>query len=513
MTPTNERLLITGGRPKSDRSIHFACVIAGLFVLVSTLGGNFLRNADRPMDKENVDEAHWIASGYYFHLLFTKFDVYSRDWKHYACIDQPPFAKYLFGMASNRAGFPVTSLDLEQKHFLLGDVANQDRLLREFNREIPRNAFRAARFVSTLAFALSGILILHLGGRLFSPFAGFCAVTLFSNSPMVLRLSREVMAEGIQAFLVLGTVASQLAILDARRQARVVWPWLGTLSLTLALLFNTKVNGIIAWPLAMLGILLGGFAVVATDGTRRNPPQTSRIRRWSIGCLLALIAIAMAAFLAIAINPSLYDEPLKFVRGMFGLRVRMLEIQRHMVFPLDLPTWPLRAAAFSRALFLENDRFVPMPVLFFSFLAGIFRIRDAIRGDRLAWGIFGVNAVGWILAGFASYSIDVSRYLIVTVPFVCIVAGAGVGESLLLFRGIASVWWKRTAVGLLLAVLSFLLLVFVGRNTMEKFLVENPEWRADAEMRSAAALQKDEEEAKEPRWFDMLDELVKDSPF
>ncbi len=381
------------------------------------------------------DEGAWIYSGYLYHLAFEKGDLRSADWKHQDCLDHPPVAKYLFGAVAASAGYVADSP--ARKEWWFQNVFNMHprSLNKIMQAEIGLPALVRGRLVCTALFAASCMVIFWIGAVTFAPWTAALAAVLMAACPIVLDFSVKIESEAPFCLLLLLLIRAQIGWLNHCGAGTLKVGWRAIcIGLLIAVLANTKLNGLAGLPCAMM-VIAAGVLVQRWRVPGGEAPTTRRL----LHDMLVSAPLVMVAFLiaAIAINPSLYSRPFEFVRGMFESRWAELEFQMLAYFMGTLPTWPLVTAGVVRGLFFANDWiFVwsSIPVLLLLFLIGVGGLPADFARHRRAVLVFLICFAVWGGATAYTYRLDWHRYLLPLFPFVMLLAAAGVTHSVRMLR-------------------------------------------------------------------------------
>ena len=382
-----------------------------------------------------LDEGAWIYSGYFYHLAFQKRDLQSPDWKHRDCLDHPPVAKYLFGAVAASDHYVVDSPDLKAWWFDSCFHLDLKTMTETIRAEVPQSTFARGRLVCTALFAASCMVVFWIGAAVFAPWTAALAAVLLSACPIVLDSSILIRAEAPFCLLLVLLVAAQIGWFKhcGCGLRKISWRAI-CIGLLIAFLANTKLNGLLGLPCAMVVIAAGLL-------TRRTLATNGEVltRRRALADVLVSAALVTVTFLiaAIAINPSLYSDQIEFVKGMFERRWNHLEFQTKYLYLNSLPTRALMTAGVVRGLFFANDwlfEWWSVPGLLFFFLLGVGGMPAAFARNRRAALVVVVNFAVWGSATACTYRMDWNRYLMPLVPFVMLLSAAGVVHAFWLFR-------------------------------------------------------------------------------
>jgi hypothetical protein len=362
------------------------------------------------------DEAAWIFSSYSFRLAFlTPGGLRSAEWKGPDALDHPPLAKFLFGAALAPAGLlPVSATDKDRwfdRAFLPYDHA---AFVAALNEKVSARALRRARAVAAAAMLLACALTALAGTWLISPEAGALAALLLVLAGVTRSVAAEAVSDGPFVALELAGALAQAAWAARMARDRRFSPAWSLLCGALAgALFDVKISGILAFP------LLAASAAAALASAPRSRPLRGAVVR-SVAA-----AVAAGALVAVALDPSLYREPLAFAFAMFRQRASTLAIQRLVYFGGAFRNPIYALCGVLRGLFSPEDGAwvgAATAVLACAALPGARRRWAAASTGARA---FVLSGAVWTLATCAVYRVDWPRYLLPALPFVALLAAAG----------------------------------------------------------------------------------------
>jgi len=371
------------------------------------------------------DEAAWIFSSYSFRLAFlTPGGLSSPEWKGADALDHPPLAKFLFGAVLAPAGLlPQSSADKQlwfERAFLPYDGA---AFVASLRARVPPRALFLARLADSGAFLLACALTALAGAWLIAPEAGALAALLLALSGIVRVCAAQAVSDGLFVALELACALAQAAWAARLVRARRFSPaWSLACGVLAGALFDVKISGLLEIPLLAVTVA----AVLAAE------PRSKSLRAAALKSALA--AAAAAVLSAVALNPSLYREPLQFALAMFAHRRETLDVQRLVYFggAFQSPLYWLGGAA--RGLFWPSvgDRAGRMigalsAALACAGLAGARRRWDAASP---AGRVFVLHGAAWTGATLAAFRLDWQHYLLPISPFAALLAAAGARELL-----------------------------------------------------------------------------------
>lgn len=228
-----------------------------------------------------VDEAYKLSETYALHHLLRG-DVHHADWFR-SRVDRtnPPFGKYVFGLALLIAGKPLPEASsLTRVDSPLGEVEPM------FSRAesapfLP--LLVPARWVSLLATSLTLGLIIYLAARIHGTLAALIAAALFVPHWITEAFGATAIFDPLLTLLVTATAPLLWAIWQAPERALILAPLLGVLP---AMAFQTRLNG---------GIAFAGCIVVLASVTA--------LRRCSRTFFAGIVVTVVFVVASIVINP------------------------------------------------------------------------------------------------------------------------------------------------------------------------------------------------------------------
>ncbi len=249
----------------------------------------------------------------------------------------------------------------------------------------------AARSLSALAAVGSAVGVTFLGARLFGRFAGVSAGLLLAVCPLHAVYAQEVRFYALAELLVVLHVLGLAALLLGTPGR---WPWLLTAGAGAAAFLTFYLT------VAVVGVGLL-IAVLARRGTRRS----------------VLTATCAAAACVLVWVPGLLTQSGHFVRYLSWIPERsvldfLLDVGRESTIgPAPASPWAIASAA----------------VL--ALTSAIGAIRSATSRQPSRYVVLGAAAapIAAILVASLYRPFEVTRYALVGVPFLAVLAGAGIG--------------------------------------------------------------------------------------
>lgn len=366
-----------------------------------------------------VDEAAWIYSTYYYHLAFEKNDFKSKDWFDQDAKDHPPIAKFIFGFALSFIDQVPHSLDSKKWWFNHSDY--YQFFWKQIKAKVDKDALVLGRTISLTFYIISIFLFFYICQQFVPlPIAVLSCYYLISN-PVIIRRSSEILSDGILLFFLLITLITQMTwikkLINSKTKNFYLFSIL--LGISFGFIFQTKINGLLS-VIALILFLVGLFIF-------KNRISYSI---YSKKILFTQFIIVMITFLGFSylINPSLYSEPITFMKSMYDYRFNRISFQQE-IFGFDsIPNISLSLSTFFKRVMMTHDylfRFHYIPILQLGFIAGVFSIIKNYKSKFLLV-LIGVNAAVWIGAISINYKLDWNRYLIPTFPFLYLCMGIGI---------------------------------------------------------------------------------------
>lgn len=393
------------------RALLLASVLATIVLAV-----NFARHVRQPID--DIDEAAVVFSTAYFDLLLEG-RLLDPAWRGLDALDHPPAWKYAHGAALLLAGRPRGTI--EKKEIWLDWAWDDDPKLQQFlNREVTLRDLVPGRSLSFVA-VLAGLFWFGLlVSRAVSPLAGALALVFAGMHAAVKWASVHAMIDGLLFFGIIATSALTALWLERGAARGRVAPGAAMgLGAALGVLINTKITGVV-------GVAAAGLALVLL--WRTLEPS---VRRASAALGSFAVVIVTTAGVAIAINPSLWADPLGFFFAMVDHRARQLGLQM-LLFDgrIYVPVGEGLRRLCSRA-FLWPDplyRAASVPLVAFGVTLGalaFFRVRGAVSPAKAA---LVAQLSCWALATAVTYRLDWPRYTLPLVPLLALLCAVGLIE-------------------------------------------------------------------------------------
>lgn len=306
----------------------------GAVVLVSAL---LLFNRSAQNLESRGDEWLYLHSSRYFANLYSAGGPANAEWADgYWTHLQPMMLPYAIGAWLTAKGYDVyqmpapristygrtlynlppgqPSYELGRDNFLVGPVP--DRALLADARAL-------------MAFIAAGVVLLvYLTGRAIAgPLAGVSAAALLLSRPLFSHELVWVQTESLLMLFIL--LALLLALLGARRGTRGGLPvrWAIPLGIALGLALGTKLTAVLS--LVAVGTWLVAAAAAAavrdSQGGRRTPALTGRLRLALLAARGWLVALGVALSVFVLSNPHLYSNPIGHAVHLFGTRAEAME--------------------------------------------------------------------------------------------------------------------------------------------------------------------------------------------
>jgi len=344
-----------------------------------------------------IDEAHKLSESAFF-PLWLHFDVSNPAWTA-DLVDRsnPPVGKYLFGLAimlsgHRPPGFPTLSI-----------YAGKELVPPNFPPDLSRPYapfLTAGRWVAIICTALTAAIVAWCAARIAGPIAAIIAVTLFLMHFLTRVYGPTAIFDPILTLFATALLAIAAAASDARTRRAFVG-WMIAAGVVGALAFQTRLNGVLFFAVAMLVLL--------------------PIRR-PIGFVAAAVAFAIVA---LAVNPYYWPNPFaRFAQQVSDLDELLSRAGGHLTtlglklrFTMEIICGDLEGLL----LLLAAVCGVGALLLLWRRLDS----RDRVVG---AWCVITTAAfVLWM-------PVPVQRYLLVVIPPLCCLAAIGFRGAVVLVR-------------------------------------------------------------------------------
>jgi hypothetical protein len=405
-------------RPLGRRAASLLGALAFLAVIVSVLAGGSWRGDFR------IDEAHKISESAFLRL-WLRGDVRNPAW-FANIIDRtnPPAGKYAFGAAILLTGHALPPLPT------LAVRGGMPPLYPEALSAPYRPFLTAARSVSAVATALTAALLAMMLARYHGWLSAAAGVAFFALSFLTRSSWAAALFDPLLALFFMLTVALTTTLVRATSTKRIA-AIAAAIGIVTALAFQTRLNGLFALLIALpfLWIIL------------RRTPRTS----------IVATTVVAAAFIAttLALNPYYWSapriplEPFSSQRGPLRPIERLVR-QKH---DLAIVAAPLqRARMEGRTL---GEKFVYLCQAVMEDMAGLLMTIAAAAGIVLLAARFRSftpplrialpMSIAVIVTMVATLPLPWSRYLLVALPPLALLAGFATGEGVSMLSG----QWRR----------------------------------------------------------------------
>jgi hypothetical protein len=382
----------------------------GFLVWFLAVAGVLAFTARPDSTKLHEDEVYWIGSAYYYRLAFVDCDYSHPDWTLLPARENPPVAKYLIGVATEAAGYGVTTPDLLGAFYLLfsqvipaswGGPHDQAKRSAVVNRmlpavrenvtagkriEIPSSALLWARCAMVLCVSVASLSVFLVGRSLLGGTAALAASVMFPLHPIAKESANHVFADAPALMfsgvaIVMLITSLRLAVSTRETFGRTVClPFFSGAVAGLAC--ATKMNAMI-----ILAVAFVGFGVLLVRRFRSSAKLL--LRQPAIAAFTYTVA-ALAAF--VAVNPTLYGDVWSGLWALVDEHRRSSEIQAAFLTG-RLASMGERFSAVGQLVGLNRWIMVPLP-----FLAVMLLKYGSDRHRFIAgWWIVALLAVGmWI---------------------------------------------------------------------------------------------------------------------
>jgi hypothetical protein len=413
--------------PMDKARFHRMLLLAGLLILI-------VLPHMRGIDKfATLDEPWWVISGsnYYYALTHGDFESTIYDY-HPAVTTTWVVTAGMLSYFPEYRGFGQGYYDVRKEHFEL--------FLREHGKET-LDLLRTSRLIQTALIVLLALAAFSLLHKLVDGAVAFLAIVLALDAPYFLGNSRLLNHEGMLAMFVL---VSLLAMLVYLKQRKLSYLLVSSAAFGLAQL--TKSSSIIVFGVVGLMLLAGLFEREVGETVRTKLLGSLKIfGLWLIG----------ASIVYVILWPGMWVAPGKMLHEVYGnafsyafqgARLEVVEEARPSGFDLSgigvyLRTWLLRSTPITW-----------LGVLLIGPALAARSVRPAVK-----WliGYLALSAVLFILMFGIAKGRDSSHYILSS--FICldVIAGLGLGYSLVLLAGhweaLKQAWVKMAMIGALIA--------------------------------------------------------------
>ena len=275
------------------------------------------------------DEAHKIASSYFFELFFERHDFKNPVWtEDFYARTNPPVGKYIFGAALAANGYRVNGLQLQEEFHRLWRITD------ELRKKVPDAMLRVTRGTSAVFSALVCLLLFLIGYRVGGLVSGLIGVILVLGNPFFVTYSRLGLPTLILLFhMILFIPICMLAARAFRRYCLGAYSGGSLKQLALLVLVSGVLPGFsiaIATGSKLNGALTGPiFAIAMVIAAGRRCEEKLLWKRIGLALLLVSFAAVVAFTLFVAINPYYYHRPI-------SKAVRTLDIYRDWIIKQQL---------------------------------------------------------------------------------------------------------------------------------------------------------------------------------
>lgn len=405
--------------------------VLGGALAILLFAAHALRHVDDPIEEVDEVAVAW-STGYLDLYLDGRFDA--PAWRGFDALDHPPAWKYLYGWVRAASGLPRPPPEAKARwHDRAWAVEDEAKAFREaLNDEVPRHELHTSRLASALACVVGLVLLGLLLARAGPPAEAWGAVAAVSAIAVFRRFGARGLIDGpLFATLVAAAwlTARWLACTHPRRRLA----WGAALALTLGVLAQLKITG--------------GVGLLAVAGAwvwvRRAAPADGPAPAGGPGLGSLALVLAGAAVVALALNPSLWVDPVGFPLQMITHRADQVELQRALFDPrCGLTALEATQRFVWRTLLRTDPLYVATraPLVASLVVLGVFTPRAPApahaRADaaQAAYAAATTHLGAWALLTLLTYKLDWPRYMIPALPLVAWLAARGVGQAIRLGR-------------------------------------------------------------------------------
>lgn len=379
--------------------------LAGLLLALIVLSIQFGRMIAAPIDE--VDEAAVYDSTAYLEL-WRQGQLFDPAWQGVDAIDHPPLWKYAHGAALVVAGQPLGSLAEKERWFdWAWDGDDDGAFKRHLNARLGPQ-IRPGRWLSFLAVAAALVLLSGLIARAYSPAVSGWVVALLGFHVVTKWVAVRALIDGLLLLLIV-LAATMCARWLGRGPARgkVSAPDALLLGLALGLLAETKITGVVG--------LLGAAAALALwwwRGERGDAQLRPALAS------LALVGL-VTGLVAVALNPSLWVDPLGFPLRMAEHRAEQLRLQMTLFDERVYVSMAEGLRRFVSRALIHTDPVLKasgLPLVAFLVALGAQLLLQIERPLSTARAALLAQLGGWFGVTVLTYRMDWPRYTIPAIP-------------------------------------------------------------------------------------------------
>lgn len=243
-------------------------------------------------DPVRGDEAAWIFSTVYF-THYSNGDWHHPDWNAPDAIDQPPFAKYYYGIAAALSG--GSWKDIADKEWWLanaGEAYKPWKFRDELARRVPARVLHGCRIAAALAALAACMGLFALAASIGGISFGAASAAIFASSGLTLYFVPIVEPDFILLTLILWQSFFLIRWMKKIEGGHGGWPQALAAGLLLGFALDTRLTAALQVPVVITAY---AFVLFRRDGQGK------------MATVQFISMLAAAAATAILLNPTFYD--------------------------------------------------------------------------------------------------------------------------------------------------------------------------------------------------------------
>ncbi len=319
-----------------------AVVYAGFFCIILM---PFVKKVES--QKLHGDEIYWLSTSIYFKLFFIDEDIHNKQWRYRSSYDHPPVGKYLIGLVLYMAGygdkvntFADKNADKECRwHFNKSYRWNINHIAMVYEGIPLQGMLYILRLSMAIIGSLACLLIFWVCKEIFNIRVGLIAALLLAYNPIMLFWGTRIMSEAPLLFFLITNMVLMIlfyrSFLGQKLLRTFIFAFM--IGVNIALAAGTKLTGGLTALIFLIFCILVIFTkVILLRFNLASPGHDNKIKRVKIyeEIKVILISLLIAGIIAVsffvAMNPFLYNQPLKGIISM--LRYRMQESHSQQMY-------------------------------------------------------------------------------------------------------------------------------------------------------------------------------------
>lgn len=284
----------------------------GLYVLLLAIFLATLQYYTHKHSPITSNEAATIFStAYWTHLI--EGENSHEDWLSMDAADNPPFAKYYYGVVLWAYGLDEKTIANKNWWFLKsGDEGDPTGFQRSLNQRIGLKRLSIARVTAAISFVFLALSAYALGTVVGGKRLGFFTAIAISLNQSTLSITPLVLTDELFISLICLENAALIKWIKsyAKDFGAGSHQWILAAGLLLAMIVTTQTNGILQLPITIAAIII----CISSFGASR----------WPILFEITL-GLILAVTVTLLLNPAVYQMPLDTVISFIKYRVALLK--------------------------------------------------------------------------------------------------------------------------------------------------------------------------------------------